>query len=61
MCEYDPPGNVAGEYKLQVSKAGEAKDGELGIGAAGSMAKDGEWRGLLMVLGAAYAVLAVCA
>lgn len=58
VCEYNPAGNVQGRFKQQVTKSGEGKGGDLGLGAAAS-----ERKGLKRVLGAlaaGYVLLAVC-
>lgn len=34
VCEYNPPGNVVGSFKENVSKTGIGKDGKLGLGVA---------------------------
>ncbi|KAK6431696.1 hypothetical protein LTR95_012143 [Oleoguttula sp. CCFEE 5521] len=36
VCEYDPPGNVAGQFGGNVGKVGQGKDGEPGFAAKGS-------------------------
>jgi hypothetical protein len=37
VCEYDPPGNVIGEFRENISKEGIGKDGKMGFGAAPSI------------------------
>lgn len=32
VCEYNPPGNVIGEFRYNVQKPGESNNGELGFG-----------------------------
>lgn len=34
VCEYDPAGNMVGEFGTNVGKAGQDEDGEPGLGAA---------------------------
>ena len=56
VCEYSPRGNVNGEFGLNVRKAGEATDGEPGLGSA--------WRlsgvsGVLVALVAASSLMTV--
>ncbi|KAI6800561.1 hypothetical protein KC363_g1092 [Hortaea werneckii] len=58
VCEYNPPGNVKGNFRQQVSKPGEDEEGDPGLGAAAS-----DRKGLRRVLGGlatAYVLLAVC-
>ncbi|RMY79111.1 hypothetical protein D0863_00254 [Hortaea werneckii] len=58
VCEYNPPGNVKGNFRQQVSKPGEDEEGDPGLGAAASERKG--LRRMLGVLAAAYVLLAVC-
>lgn len=56
VCEYDPPGNFIGQFKGNVAKPGEGKNGEPGMGAAaGRVAGNG---GKLVVALVATAALA---
>ena len=55
VCEYEPAGNVVGEFKYNVGKAGE-KDGVLGFGGA---ARLGGYSKMLVALVAASSLAAV--
>ncbi len=56
VCEYDPPGNVIGQFQYNVGKAGE-KDGVLGFGGAARM---GGCTRLLAALVAVSSLAAMC-
>ena len=58
VCEYNPGGNVRGEYEYNVGKAGMSDDGKLGFGSAAP--KLGGSLRLLVALVAASALAAVC-
>ena len=56
VCEYDPPGNVIGQFKYNVVKEGES-NGVLGIGSAGRLGGSSR---LLVALVAVSSLAAVC-
>ena len=56
VCEYDPPGNVIGQFKSNVAK-GHGKNGEIGLNSAGRVARS-SW--LLAALVAASSLAALC-
>ena len=55
VCEYDPPGNVIGQFGGNVGKPGEGKNGEPGMGAAGKLAGTGGKLLVALVATAAFA------
>lgn len=57
VCEYSPAGNVAGQFRQEVSKSGEGSDGDPGFGAASSPRNGSR---MVVALVAAYVLLAVC-
>lgn len=57
VCEYSPRGNVGGEFREEVKKTGESKDGDPGFGGAPSTRSGMR---LLGALAACYMLLAIC-
>ncbi|KAK3700100.1 hypothetical protein LTR37_016103 [Vermiconidia calcicola] len=57
VCEYDPAGNVVGEFGRNVRKGGMDEDGTPGFGVASSMTRSS---GLLIALVALSSLAAVC-
>ena len=57
VCEYDPPGNVIGQFQYNVGKAGSSSDGTLGFGGAARM---GGCTRLLAALVAVSSLAAIC-
>lgn len=43
VCEYNPAGNVVGEFGENVRKPGQGEDGEPGVGGVGRLAGPGRW------------------
>ena len=43
FCEYEPRGNVVGEFERNVGKMGQGKDGEPGFGAASRISGCSRW------------------
>jgi len=56
VCEYSPAGNVDGEFREQVGKSGEGKDGRPGFGTG---ARNGGSVRLLGALVASCVLLAM--
>ena len=61
VCEYSPPGNVAGEFGDNVGKAGEGKNGQPGMGGAERISGGGggsRWLVALVVMSAVAGMFA---
>ncbi|KAK3113788.1 hypothetical protein LTR53_008566 [Teratosphaeriaceae sp. CCFEE 6253] len=58
VCEYNPQGNVIGQFKQEVAKPGESSNTDrLGFGAGSSVSSKSR---LMGVLAAVYVLLAIC-